>query len=238
MKKNMLPALLASLCTLAGVLCMAIRRWLLTAATDSAGLLQSGHPGNWISWAITAAVLVTLVAAVLPAKLRCSFQRSPLTVLGNVMEAVALGIVAGQLLGAVGTFSLVAGIAAILAALCCCVQAVCTLFSRRFPPLLRCPAVLFMLLYLICCYQSWSSEPELQRYGFALLALTCLALTAYQRVALPLKLGSSRIYLFTANAGIFLCLAAAPGAKSPLFFLLMAVACLLDGYDTAPVREA
>lgn len=238
MKKNTLSALLASGCTLAGVLCMAIRQWLLTAATDGKGLLQAGHPGAAVSWILTGLVLLALAAATLYSMPRCSFQESPLTLVGNGIQAVALGVLAAQLLRTGDGLSLITAIAAVAAALCCLANAVCRVCSLRYKPLLRCPLVIFYLLFLVFCYQSWSSEPELQRYGFQLLALVCLTLAAYHRAALAMKLGSSRMYLFAANAAVFLCLAAVPGGAHSLFFLLMAVATVLDGCTVKSSREA
>lgn len=238
MKKNTLPALIAALCTVAGVLCMAVRQWLLTADTDQKGLLVAGHPGDVISWILTGLVLLSLIAVTVWYKPRCRFHDNRFSHIGNVSQASALAFLSGPLLHTGSTVAVIAVIAALLTQLCCIAKILYQVNMKKFPPLLHCPLVIFYLLFLIYCYQDWSSQPQLQLYGFQLLALLCLTLAAYQRAALAAAMGSSRMYFFASNAAVFLCLAAVPGAEHFLFFLLTAVATLLDGCATGADREA
>lgn len=238
MKKNTFPALIAALCTLAGVLCMAVRQWLLTADTDQKGLLVAGHPGDVISWILTGLVLLTLIAVTVWYKPRCRFYGSGLAGVGIVAQASALAFLSGPLLRSGSTVAVIAVIFALLSLLCCIAKILYRVNMKKFPPLLYFPLVIFYLLFLVYCYQDWSSQPQLQLYVFQLLATVCLTLTAYQRAALALNTGSSTTYFLTSNAAVFFCLAAVPGAEHFLLFLLMAVATLLDGCTASTDREA
>lgn len=238
MKKNSLPATLCAGCSIAGVVCMALRVWLLAGGFDSKGILITGHFADVVTWILTAVVLVLLVTAVGRAKLRCSFTEGIITDLQSAIQTVALVILAVQLFAGGKNLSAITAIAAILAALCCVAVPVLRNNRKAVPPMLRCPLAVFLLLFLIFRYQDWCREPALQLYCFELLAGVCLALAAYQRIALGMDAGSSRTYLITANAGVFFCLAAVPGAPNGIFYLLMAAAAVTDGCAVEDPREA
>jgi hypothetical protein len=78
---------------------------------------------------------------------------------------------------------------------------------------------LFFALHLVCCCRVWSSETQLARYGFALLASIGLMLTGYYHSAFVAGIGTRRMQLFTGLMTGFFCLAAIPGSGNPVLYL-------------------
>ena len=235
MKKNTLPAAVAALCTLSGFFCIVLRRWLLNTGVDQKGLLVKGHPGDLISWGIVIICLGALCALTLYYKPQCHFNSEK--AYGGVPQVCALASVSG-LLGFGNGLAAVTTIVAFAVAVCCVVQQMLQICKKEIPTLLHCVPVIFYLLFLLCRYQSWSREPQLQLSVFSLLALVGLTVTAYQRAAFSAGLGNSKVYFFFSNASLLLCLAAVVGSDMPLFFSLMAIATLFDGCSLASEEEA
>lgn len=237
MKKNTLPALVAVVCTLAGAVCMLLRQWLLTTGIDQKGLLVAGHIGNIASWCITAAVLLALGLFTVLRKPQCQFHTSRFSHIGSMLQILAFGM-ASTTFDRTSILSVLCYLAALLTGICYIIRLLLHINVKQIPPLLYSAPVVFYLLFILCCYQHWSSQPQLQLFGFQLLALVCLTVSAYHRAAIALNIGNSRLYFFFSNAALFLCLAAIPGDSKPLFFLLMAASTLLDGCATADPEEA
>lgn len=229
MKKLSNPAALGILCAAGGLLCLAARLWLVTAGVDQKGLLIPGHPGDILSWIVTAAVAAVIVLSLWGQKPKCRFIPSMRSCAGTLAMAVGFAMAAGALLMGGTVLSLAAGIFGAVSALCGVYTAFCQYKGRRPSLLVRCPAIVFLMLLLVCRYQLWSAESQLQRYGFQLFALVCLTLTAYQRAALQSDTGSAVLYLAASRGAVFFCLAAAAGSDYGMFYLLMAIATLLDG---------
>lgn len=236
MKKNTLPALVAVACTLAGVICMILRQWLLTTGTDSKGLLVDGHIGNIASWCISIVILAVLCVIIIIFKPQCQFHVGRFHSLGILLQTLALGVIP-RTLGYGSVLSAITAISALAAQICCVAQLLLQINLKKIPSLLHCVPVVFYLLFILCQYQRWSSQPQLQLFGFQLLALVCLTVSAYHRAAMALSIGNGRLYFFFSNAALFLCLAAIPGDEMPLFFLFMAASTLLDGCRVCPPEE-
>lgn len=226
MKKHT-PALLSVICTVLGLLCLFSRQWFLTCAVDQKGLLLP-HAGNAVSWILTAAAIAVCLLLVLTKKPSISFENSPLNHGSTLVYALALGAVSGQLYTQHSTLDLLAGVLAMITALCAVLQMVCRLAQKPIPVFSRFPLILFYLFYLLSAYQHWSTQPQTLLYVFPLLALVCLTISAYHRAALELHMGNQSIYLISTNLAVFFCLAAVPGNSSWIFYLPMAPAVLLD----------
>ena len=229
MKKLSNPAALGILCTAGGLLCLAARLWLVTAGVDHKGLLIPGHPGDLLSWLTAAAVAAVMALALWGQKPKCRFVPSLHSCAGTLAMTVGFAITAGELLAGGTVISLVTGIFGLVSALCGVYTAFCQYKGQRASLLIRCPAIVFFMLLLVCRYQLWSAEPQVQRYGFQLFALVCLTLAAYQRAALEGGTGSAVFYLAASRGAVFFCLAATAGSGHGVFYLLMDIATLLDG---------
>ena len=87
----------------------------------------------------------------------------------------------------------------------------------------------FFLLYMVCRYHPWSSEPEPQSCFFHIMALSGLTVTAYLRGNLMLSRKSWKGYTQVSRWAIFAAIAAIPGCVDAAPLALWAVALLLDG---------
>ena len=237
MKKNILPAALSSLSCTVGILCLAVRYWLLTSGVDQKGLLIPTHPGNALSWALAAVTVVTVAAFVLWKRPRCTTDRSPLALLGGLCAMVAYGYMGIRLLFAGTVWHTASAVLSLGSALCLAVDTALRLKGQRPSALLRCAPVLFYAVFLLCNYQLWTSQTQLQSYGFQLLALIFLMLTAYHRAAMAEAKKGSRRYPAVSCCSLFFCLAAIPGASNGLFYLFMALSTLLDGCRQAKEKS-
>lgn len=237
MKKNTIPALIAVVCTLSGVVCMLLRLWLLTTGVDPKGLLVRGHVGDITSWCITGAVLIGLGIFTAVSKPQCQFHTSRFSHIGSILQVIAFGA-ASTTFERTSMLSALCCLAALLAGISCVIRLLLRSNDKPISAPLYCAPVIFFLLFILCRYQHWSSEPQLQLFSFQLLALVCLTVSAYHRAAMAVNLGSSSLYFFFSNAALFLCLAAIPGDSMPLFFFFMAVSTLLDGSSFAVPEEA
>lgn len=224
-----LPVLTA-LCAGLGLACMCARQWLLSAGTDQKGLLIPRHPGQLLCWLFFAAVICILCFSL---KERQVYHFSPtaLSAVSMICFAVGYGITAWQLLSSrAQVLSTLAGVLAGISALCSLLLAFAIYRKLRLHPFVYCLPVLFLLLFLVCRYQQWSSEPELMRFLFQMLSVVGLMLTAYHRAALEADKKGIRPYLLVSRGTVFCCIAAIPGSVYGVLYGCCAVALLLDGF--------
>lgn len=215
-KKSMLIPGTALTCALVGLMTWVLRWRLLSTAVDEKGLLAAGHPLSIISWvlAVGMVLLAVLCFRKMPEKIAV-----PGSQLSAVLRALAMAIACilfweEDLLGKA-------------AALAAAVTAVVSLASlavkkEKLPAAaLDIPMLIFFLLCLLSRYQVWSAEPELQRYGFSLLALVCLMVATYQRSAVSLGLAKGRFFLASGCLGVFFAFAAGADPGFTALFLIL-----------------
>lgn len=228
MKKTISARLLTCLCAIGGGAAGLLRLWLLQSGVDSRGLLITTHPGNVLSFLLTAVVALPCVFLSLKetAYPLCS---SPLSRVGAVIGGIGCAVAGISLLGD-GFLPTLTGILGIGSAL--------ILVFTKPNALLRCVSVAFLLLLPLQLYRQWSSEPQLLLYFFCLLGSLCLLLWAYHRTALTAGTGNAKTCLLMGRLGIFFCTAAVPGSSQSIFFVCAAVWMLLDGIVKDDVHEA
>lgn len=73
-------------------------------------------------------------------------------------------------------------------------------------PLYYCIIIVFMVFRTMTACSEWSSEPQLLRYFFPLLACVFLLLTTYYRTELELEVKHPRSYIFFSQAALFCCI--------------------------------
>lgn len=220
-----------------GLLCLVLRQWLLLTGVDGSGLMNHSHPGNWLSW-----ILTVLAALILLLSLRHTsrprFAPSGSAVLGLILAALGF-LAAARSLTTQCTHPLRYPTAAValISALCCLwrIWGICR--KKRVPGLIMAPGVVFHLLFMVCRYPQWSSEPELQLSFFHMVALGALAVTAYLRGSAALSSKSAKAYLAVSRFALFMSLGAIPGAVDALPLGLWALSVLLDGVSPARTRE-
>ena len=229
MKKLFATSSLTRLCAGGGILCLALRKWLLSTAVDGAGLLDHGHPGNWLSFGIAA-----LVAAVLLLSVRKSeaVRIVPGKTAGFGLVIAALGYLAAGAtvwMEAAHPLRNLIVAAALASAICSLWMLIGMCRVKRVPALAYAPAVVFFLLYMVCRYHPWSSEPEPQSCFFHIVALAGLTVTSYLRGNLMLSRKSWKGYVQVSRWAIFAAIAAIPGCVDAVPLALWAAALLLDG---------
>ena len=232
-----LPVLTA-LCTGLGLVCLFVRQWLLHSGTDEKGLLAAGHPGIFLSLLLLTACLCVLCLALRQRQVY-RFLSSPLSITSTVIFAIGYGYAAWRLLSSRGQpLSVIAGILGILSAVCALFIGFALFRRLRLHPLVYCPFVLFLMFFLVCRYQQWSGEPELQRYVFQMLGVVSLMISAYHRAALAADKKGVRIYLLFSRAAVFFCIAAIPGSDYGILYGCSAVAIILDGFTVSKKQGA
>jgi len=230
MKQLSKPSVFTSVCAGAGIAACFLRLWLFASGTDDKGLLVTSHPGNILSWLLTAAVIVLLILCLRGISRRCQFRTEPVTAAGFFVQSIGFGLAAWSMIAKTAlVLNTAAAITGMLAAVCALAIGLFTWKGYRAHPLFFCPGILFFVFFLVCQYQHWSAEPEMQRYVFFLLASVLMMLSLYQRAALTTGGGNGTLYLFFSRGALFFCFAASVHSGQPVFLCAMGLSILLDG---------
>lgn len=224
-----MPAWLTRIGVVAGLICMALRYWLLQTGLDDRGLLDRSHPGYRLSW-LVALLMALLLVASLREKRAVRLVPSPKIGVGmvlNLLGFLAAGAALRQQWGE--PLHLPTALVAAVAAVCAGWMLVCLCRRKRVHPLFYAPGAVFFLMLLVCRYQSWNSEPEPQYCVFHILALVGLTLTAYLRGLLAISRKNWKWYVQVSRWAVFAALAAVPGCVDAIALVLWAAALALDG---------
>lgn len=234
LKPKFLPHIAAG----AGILALGLRLWLLLTGIDGRGLVVDSHPASLLSYLLIVPVLalVFLLTRKVPGTPPYSklFKRSLPACIGS--WAAALGILVDGIVSffrVEGYLGVLTGIAGIAAAGCLVLIGVCRAKPLRPAWGLHGAVAVFMMLRTLSQYQSWNTEPQLQRYFPQLLACVFLMIAAYYRTALDAGQKERQPFLFFNHGAVFFCLWAAAGSE-PLFYGTMALWAATSGCSTEP----
>lgn len=218
-KSFCLPVLMAVL----GIAAAVLRMGLYLFGRDERNLLIAAHPLNLLVWAVTAAAAAVILAA-LPKlggsrEYRENFAASVPAALGAFAFA---GAIAAYVLGAWDAGSrmeLLRNLAGLLAVPALIWAGMCRGLGKR--PFFACHGLvcLFLTVYAISHYQTWSSRPQIQDYFFSMAAILLLALFAYYQSAFDADMGSRRMQTVTGLLAGFGCFAAAGSLEQFLLYL-------------------
>ena len=215
-----LPPLFAGM----GLCSLLARIALFILGGDEKGLLIPGHPLDLLSWALAAAAMV-LIAAAVPGlggskKYADNFGPSAAAAIGCFMLAGGIAATAIQ------DWSLWAPRLEQVRNLCglLAVPALVVLGLHRRKGaqpffLLHGTVCLYLILYAVSHYQYWSSHPQLQDWFFSMAASILLTLFSYYQTAFDVSMGSRRMQLGTGLAAAFFCIAAMADGKDLLLYL-------------------
>lgn len=208
----------------AGGLGLALRVALYSTGIDEKGLLISGHPAQIALWILTFLAGIALVFLTLsiqgPDRYGDAFPASLPAALGCFAAAAAFLITAlsefSPRATSLDAIVLVLGIASAVSLV---YLGYCRL--RRVRPLFLFHAIvcLCLALRMVCQYRLWSSDPQLQDYGFYLTAYVALMLTAYHLAAFDAGMGSFRTLWFLGLASVYLCCLSLAGPRENLLLL-------------------
>lgn len=235
------PKWIPFLSVAAGAIGLFVQVWLFGAGVDGRGLLRPEHPANILSFVVLALTLGALFLCLQPLTGKPAYEKlfpkSGLPLLGAVVGAAGiLYTVLSDLSLQQNRLTTLCSIAGVLAVLGMILGSVLRFRGKKPQVLCHGFVALYLMVFLICRYRQWSTEPELQRYLFPLLACVFLMLTAYHRAALDNLTGSRRWFVFFNYSSVFLCLTAL-GNENKLFYFGFALWCLANSCSLTPEKE-
>lgn len=242
MKKYLNIQYLPFLSLAAGVLGLILQGLLFLLTLDEKGLVASGHFLSILAWIILLAVLAVSGVAVFSLH---GHNRYGDNYPASTVGAIGSFVLAGGILATVPFHLDLQGnllavlwlVLAILAVPCLIFTGLCRRSGKRPAFLFHSVVCLFFAVHLVHCCQSWSSEPQIETYGFALLASIALMLSAYHRAAFDSGIGRRRMQLFTGLAAGCLCLSAIPGSDHKLLYLTGSIWALTNLCVLTPPRR-
>ena len=207
----------------AGLMALVLRSLLFLLGRDEKNLLISGHPLDLLVWIVTAAAAAVILASVW--KLAGSsgyadnFGPSAAAAVGSF--ALAGGITVSVILGASSGLRLemlyrFIGALAVPAVVW---AGLCRWKGKQPFFLLHGIVCLYLTLYSISHYQTWSSQPQMQDWFFSMAGIVCLVLFSYYQTAFPVGLGKRRLQLLVGLLGGFFCIGAIAGSEDTLMYL-------------------
>lgn len=212
---------------LSGLVCAGLRWLLFRNNTDARGLLETGTLAETGIFLLTGLCLVLFALAAR----RGWAEENKLAAPGQVLGGLGIFLTAlthsGQMAGAVGTLWKILGL---VSGICLIVQGMCVARKRPASFLLPLAVCVFFLLHLIDNYRGWSSQPQLQKYLFDLLASLSLTFFSYCDAARKVSLGKPKTRIFSGLCAVYFCLAAIPGTPEfTVLYALCALWALTDG---------
>lgn len=199
-----------------GLLGLLLRLVLLETALDEKGLLISGHWADVGVWLLTAAVIGMIFLFV--GRQKEAKDAALPGCIGALIAACGF-LLSGD--SAVTTVRLAAAepVLKILAAAALVAVAYCRFRGKTPSFLLHGTVCLYLALRMVCRYQLWSADPQLQHYAFYLGAHVAVMLGCYQQTALDAGSGDRRSLWRWCLAAVYLCLTALPCSEDPFFLL-------------------
>lgn len=190
-----------------GVIGLALRSWLFSLATPQ-GLLPHNHISAILTFlllAITLGVCLLGVRKGAPTGAYAQlFPRSPVAAAGIVIGAIGMGY-SGFTLNTTGILGIFLPVLGVLSAAALLLAAYCRYKGLRPNCLAHCIVVVFLLLRILGCCQTWGSEPQLLLYFFHLLACLFLLIASYYRTEMDVQTKDCRRYVFFGQAALFCC---------------------------------
>lgn len=241
MSRSVSPRILKYLALAAGLLGLLMRFALLRTGVDEKGLLITGHWASTGSWLLTAAVIAIIFLALRnctgPEGWETAFPLSLFRCAGSLVAACGF-LLSGAPVAAAVRLVQAEPVLRLLAAAALIAVAYCRFRGRKPPFLLHGTVCLYLALRMVCRYQIWSADPQLQHYAFYLGAHVALLLSSYQLAAFDADSGNHRSLWRWSLAAVYLCLTAIPGCEEPFFLLCCAVWMLTGLSDPTPAKGA
>ena len=228
MTRSLTPSDLPFVALCGGLLTLIARLWLMIMGEDARGLLAVGSLPDILSWLLVAVTMGLLIAGVWQVegdvKYSHSFRKTLFASISMAIAAVCFCISSiVELVSEPDSVNLVSALLGFLAAAALGLLAWGRFKGMQFNMVFHGLVCLYLMLHLVSHYRLWSSYPQLQSYGFELMAIVFVMLACYQRAAADAGHGSRRAYTFFSLAALFFCIAAIPSCDNIVFFLGCAV---------------
>lgn len=241
MKKYVNAKFLPAIVALGGGIGLLLRLQLYSAAVDEKNLLVPGHPLELLLLGLTAAVMAVIVLGAWPlyGSLRYSdnFPASRLAAAGSAVAAVSAVVTVLLAQPQTGKLFVLWKVLGLLCGPCLLAAAFCRLEGKRPHFLLHGVVSVFWLLHMICHYQEWSVNPQLQDYLYSLLASVALLMFSYYQTAFDAGSGKRRTLMAVGLAGGFFGIVSLSGDVCPLLYGGFAVWALTNLCSMTPVRR-
>lgn len=243
MKNLLKPQLLPIFVIICGAIGALLRIWLWNTAMQEQHLLASNHPADILCWILSAVVFLVVLILCFPLvkapKYAFNFPCSIPGFIGCLAAGVAIGVVSAQILTQKTDFiDIAVGIVGILAAGSLLSLGFLRKDGKKPVVLLHAAVCLFFMLYLVFSYRHWSATPQIQFYGFQLLALVFLMISTYQRAAFDANMGKRRSYAVVRLMATYFCLMCTPYSENALFYVAMMLWAVTDLCSLIPYRPS
>ena len=226
MSSNLKTKYLKWLVAAAGLLAMMLRFTLLQTGVDERGLLATGHWADTGSWLLTAATIGVIFFSLRhctgPKTYDAVFPRSMLRCAGSLIAACSF-LLSGTPVVTSVKLAAAEPVLRTLAAAALVAVSFCRFRGKKPSFLFHGTVCLYLALRMVCRYQVWSSDPQLQHYAFYLGAHVALMLGSYQLAAFDTDCGNHRSLWCWGLGAVYLCLTAIPGSNEPFFLLCCAL---------------
>ncbi len=194
-----------------GILGLALRQGLYAFGLDEKNLLVPFHPLEISLWAVTVLTVVLILLTVWKGigseAYGDNFHPSFPASFGHILAAagIALTVLLNQpaMIGPVGQLWKYGGL---LSAPLLIWAAFCRVLGKKPLFLTYVVVSVFFVFHLVCHYQTWCSNPQLQDYVFAFLACLGLMLFSYYQAAFCVGAGHRRILLGVGLVTLYLCI--------------------------------
>ena len=241
MNKNLnaksLPVLTAGL----GLLALLLRLGLYLLGTDEKGLLIPMHPLDLLTWAVTAvAVLLSLLSVRKldgSARYYDNFSASTPAAIGTFALAGGIAVSVISSWAVWPRLDLIRNLCGLLAVPSIIWVGLCRWQGKRPSFTFHGVTCLYLTLYAVSHYQTWSSRPQLQDYFFSMAGAVLLTLFAYYQTAFDVGMGKRRMQLVTGLLAAFFCMAAAAAGEDLLLYAGGAVWTLTNLCSLTPVKR-
>ncbi len=209
--------------------------WLLRTGVDEKGLFVLPHPAVFVGLGIAIAAVVWIIwqtKHILPMHdYEKAFPASRTAAFGTIVYALGLLVSSISLWAEPSAFlSLLCSISGIAAAAALAYTALQRLKCSQHSSLTMTIVTVHWLLRLICRYQQWMIQPQIQRYLYPLLLHVCLTITFLYRAFPEKQSPHFRRYIRFCLLSLLLSCMALPGSRDGLMYLCIAVYLLAELY--------
>lgn len=223
MKRFLQPAYLPFIALSGGGITLLLRLWLLLSEDDR-GLLPVGNFPDVLSWIMVAIMIVVFALGSFELKegkkYSYNFPPSDVAGIGTLLAGIGFFVTSIQELSfGSDRITLVSSILGFFSAGALVFLAYCRTKGRRPSVIFQGIICLYLITHLVSYYRLWSAAPQLQSYGFELLAIVFLMLACYQRAAFDAGCGNRRSYAFFSLTAILFSIACLPGCRNWIFYL-------------------
>ena len=193
-------------------------------------------------WALTVGTAVLLVWGTWDLKQAPKYGFNfPASVIGAVGTAAAA---AGILSSTVIKFFSISDFLSVLDVLLGLFATASLLFLSQCRWKGRHPSILFhgvvciyLMVDLICVYRLRSSDPQVWRYCFSVLASVSVMLSCYYDAAFAANAGDRKMHTLSHLSAVYLCLLSLPLGGNPIFYLTMAAWLFTNLCNLTPMRR-